>query len=47
MIFFWLLTFLTAALAPEYDYIIVGGGSSRLAVANRLSEDPQYLSPRD
>jgi len=27
------------ALKPEYDYVIVGGGTSGLTVADRLTED--------
>lgn len=28
-------------LRPEYDYVIIGGGTSGLVVANRLTENPR------
>ena len=28
-------------LRLEYDYVIIGGGTSGLTVADRLTEDPQ------
>ncbi|KAL1597929.1 hypothetical protein SLS60_008417 [Paraconiothyrium brasiliense] len=33
----------TTELHKSYDYIIVGGGTSGLVVANRLSEDPKIV----
>ena len=30
-----------ANLKPDYDYVIIGGGTSGLTVANRLTENPK------
>lgn len=30
----------TSQLLPEYDYVIIGGGTAGLTVADRLTEDP-------
>lgn len=32
-------------LRDEYDYVVVGGGTSGLTVANRLTENPKSTSP--
>lgn len=29
----------------QYDYVVVGGGTAGLTVANRLTEDPLGMSP--
>jgi hypothetical protein len=36
----------TSQLRETYDYVIIGGGTSGLTVANRLTEDPQSMSRR-
>lgn len=36
----------TSQLREIYDYVIIGGGTSGLTVANRLTEDPQSMSRR-
>lgn len=30
-----------ASLQPSYDFVIIGGGTSGLTVADRLTEDPE------
>ena len=34
-------------LRPEYDYVIIGGGTSGLVVANRLTENPKRRTLND
>ena len=34
-------------LKQSYDFIVIGGGTSGLTVADRLTEDPKSVFPRD
>ena len=33
-----------ADLKAEYDYVVIGGGTSGLTVANRLTENPKSIT---
>ena len=35
----------TALLRPTYEYVVVGGGTAGLALANRLTEDANGTLP--
>lgn len=34
-------------LLAEYDYVVVGGGTSGLVVSNRLTENPESMYPSE